>query len=60
MFCFFQKKNQDFNSLIAKFINDVTDLGEKHTQNDLFSIKNVIVDWIFFLTFYHSFGHVKD
>ncbi len=31
-----KKKIQDFYSLIAKFINDVTDLGKKHTN--LFSI----------------------
>ncbi len=29
---------QDFYSLIAKFINDVTDFEKKKTQNYLFSI----------------------
>ncbi len=32
------KKMQDFYSLIAKFISDVTDFGKKNTQNYLFSI----------------------
>ncbi len=32
------KKKHDFYSLIAKFINDVTDFGKKNTQNYLFSI----------------------
>ncbi len=35
---FLKKKIQDFYSLIAKFINDVTDFGKKNTQNYLFSI----------------------
>jgi len=47
------KKNQDFNSLIAKVINDVMDLAEKLSFFDLFSIQNMIVDWIFLL------GNVK-
>ncbi len=33
---FKKKKIQDFYSLIAKFINDVTDFGGKNTQNYFF------------------------
>ncbi len=48
----------DFYSLIAKFINDVTDLGEKNTKLLIFNIKS---DWTgIFFYFYHSLGHVQD
>ncbi len=30
------------------FINDVTDLGGKHTKLIIFNIKKVIMDWIVF------------
>ncbi len=53
------KKIQDFYSLIAKFINDVTDLGEKKHKMTYFQYKKWL--WTgYFFTFYHSLGHVKD
>ncbi len=43
-------KIQDFYSLIAKFINDVTDLGEKkHTKLLIFNIKSSGGHRLFFL-----------
>ncbi len=54
-----KKKIQDFYSLIAKFISDVTDFGKKTHKITYFQYKKVIVDWNFFY-FYHSLGHVQD
>ncbi len=54
-----KKKIQDFYSLIAKFINDVTDFGEKkHTKLLIFNIKSDC--GLEFFYFYHSLGHVQD
>ncbi len=50
---------QDFYSLIAKFINDVTDFEKKkNTKLLIFNIKSDC--GLEFFYFYHSLGHVKD
>ncbi len=53
-----KKKNQDFYSLIAKFISDVTDFGKKTHKITYFNIKSDC--GLDFFYFYHSLGHVQD
>ncbi len=50
--------NPGFYSLIAKFINDVTDFEKKNTKLLIFNIKSDC--GLEFFYFYHSLGHVKD